>query len=63
MRNDMTNIPKANETVPHALQEKWDARHDSSAAEIMTEFGLVLPRDRELVRQLAFMRVAQGLRR
>jgi hypothetical protein len=34
-------------------------RHDWMAARIMAEFKLVLPRDRELIRQLAFMRVAQ----
>jgi hypothetical protein len=38
----------------------WDERHDRAAAGIIKEYGLVLPRDRELVRQLAFARVAQG---
>jgi hypothetical protein len=49
------------EIVPQALRYRlgWDWRHDHAAAQIMTEFGLVLPRDRELIRQLAFMRVAQ----
>jgi hypothetical protein len=38
----------------------WDARHDHMAKEIMTEFNLILPRDRELIRQLAFVRVRLG---
>jgi hypothetical protein len=49
------------EIVPRALRRRlgWDARHDRTAAQIMTEFELILPRDRELIRQLALMRVAQ----
>jgi hypothetical protein len=51
------------EVVPAALREylRWDSRHDRTAAAIMQEFGLYLPRDRELIRQLAFVRVAQGI--
>jgi hypothetical protein len=56
-----THVCNPREIVPRALRQqlRWDARHDRAAAQIMTEFGLVLPRDRELIRQLAFMRVAQ----
>jgi hypothetical protein len=32
------------------------------AAQIIVEFNLQLPRDRELIRQLAFVRVQQGVR-
>src|SRR2546423_13353639 len=38
----------------------WDFRHDAVLRLILDEFGLVLPRDRELIRQLAFIRVQQG---
>jgi uncharacterized protein (DUF3820 family) len=38
----------------------WDYRHDATARLVMDEFALVLPRDRELIRQLAFIRVQQG---
>jgi hypothetical protein len=50
------------EIVPQALREylKWDSRHDREAAKIMAEFKLVLPRDRELIRQLTFVRVVHG---
>jgi hypothetical protein len=52
----------ANEIVPQGLRTYlgWDARHDRAADGIMREFGLVLSRDRELVRQLAFTRVRVG---
>jgi hypothetical protein len=48
--------------VPEALRGRlgWDARHDRMAREIIAEFNLKLPRDSELIRQLAFVRVAQG---
>jgi len=39
---------------------RWDGRHERAAAEIMQKFKLKLPRDRELIRQLAVVRVAQG---
>jgi uncharacterized protein (DUF3820 family) len=49
------------EIVPEALQQRlgWDFRHDATARLIMDEFALTLPRDRELVRALAFIRVQQ----
>jgi hypothetical protein len=50
------------EIVPQALRQylRWDSRHDAMARQIMHEFNLMLPRDRELIRQLAFVRVQQG---
>ena len=39
---------------------RWDWRHDAAAAEVMQEYGLSPPKDRELVRQLAVTRVAWG---
>jgi hypothetical protein len=50
------------EVVPQALRRRlgWKAAHDRTAAQIMAEFRLTLPRDRELIRQLTFVRVAQG---
>jgi hypothetical protein len=52
------------EIVPAALREylRWDHRHDAMAKKISAEFSLQLPRDRELIRQLAFTRVQQGER-
>jgi len=38
----------------------WDERHDAAATQIIAKFSLSLPRDRELIRQLAFLRVAQS---
>jgi uncharacterized protein (DUF3820 family) len=57
-----TYTPKPHEIVPEALQQRlgWDFRHDAIARLIMDEFALTLPRDRELIRQLAFIRVQQG---
>jgi hypothetical protein len=56
-----TYVCDPHEIVPRALRQRlrWDARHDRSAMQIMAEFALILPRDRELIRQLAFVRVAQ----
>jgi hypothetical protein len=50
--------------VPAELRKylRWEYRHDAMAVKVMREFGLVLPRDRELVRTLAFVRVQQGER-
>jgi len=50
------------EAVPAALRGylHWDFRHDAVARLIMGEAGLTLLRDRELIRQLAFIRVQQG---
>jgi uncharacterized protein (DUF3820 family) len=55
-------IQKRFEIVPDALRYRlgWDARHDAMARLVMDEFALTLPRDRELIRQLAFIRVQQG---
>jgi uncharacterized protein (DUF3820 family) len=57
-----TSTPKSPEIVPEALQGRigWDFRHDAIARLVMDEFALTLPRDRELIRQLAFIRVQQG---
>src|SRR5712691_6550469 len=38
----------------------WDWRHDAMVRLILDEFALTLPRDRELIRQLTFIRVQQG---
>ena len=48
--------------VPEAFQRKvgWDMRHHFMAEKIIDRFGLVLPRDRELVRQLAVVYVMGG---
>jgi hypothetical protein len=48
--------------VPPGLRARlgWDDRHDAEARRVMVEFELKLPRDRELVRQLTFVRVRQG---
>jgi uncharacterized protein (DUF3820 family) len=48
--------------VPEALRDHvgWDELHDAAATRIVAEFGLLLPRDRELIRQLAFVRATQG---
>ena len=52
------------EIVPEALRAylRWGGQHDAMARKIMAEFNLQLPRDRELIRQLAFTRVQQGER-
>src|SRR5262249_3747354 len=57
-----THVCKPDEIVPAALREflQWDFRHDAVARLIIDEFDLTLPRDRELIRQLAFIRVQQG---
>ena len=38
----------------------WDGRHERMARQIMEEFSLKMPRDRELIRQLALIRIQQG---
>ena len=57
-----TDAPRPHEIVPEALRQflGWDELHDATAARILAESQLSLPRDRELIRQLAFVRVAQG---
>jgi hypothetical protein len=54
--------PAPHEIVPEALRKqlRWDWRHDAMAALIIEKFKLQLPRDRELIRQLAFVHVQQG---
>ena len=50
--------------VPEALHRKvgWDIRHHFMAEKIVDRFGLVLPRDRELVRLLAVVNLLGGLK-
>ena len=49
--------------VPEALHRRvgWDIRHHFMAEKIVVRFGLQLPRDRELVRQLAVVYVLEGM--
>lgn len=58
-----THVPKPHEIVPEALRCRfgWDERHDAAAAAIIAKYKLLLPRDRELIRALTFVRVAQSL--
>ena len=53
-----------NDIVPEALHRRvgWDMRHHFMAEKIVARFGLQLPRDRELVRQLAVVYVLSGLK-
>jgi hypothetical protein len=53
---------KPDEIVPAALREylRWDHRHDSAAQQVMADYGFKLPQNRELIRQLTFVRVQQG---
>ena len=50
--------------VPGALHKKvgWDMRHHFMAEKLLDVYGLQLPRDRELVRQLAVIFMLQGLK-
>ena len=50
--------------MPEQLHRKlgWDMRHHFMAEKIIDRFGLALPRDRELIRQLAVIYVAQGFK-
>jgi hypothetical protein len=50
--------------VPAALHRKvgWDMRHHFMAEKVIDRFWLQLPRDRELVRQLAVIYVLGGLK-
>jgi hypothetical protein len=56
------HVCEPDEAVPGALRKRlrWDWQHDATAAEAMQEYGLSLPKDRELTRQLAVTRVAWG---
>src|SRR5262249_30152914 len=58
----MTSGPS--DIVPEALHRRvgWDIRHHFMAEKIVDRFGLQLPRDRELVRQLAVVYVLGGLK-
>ena len=51
--------------IPQALHRQvgWDLRHHFMAEKIIDRFGLILPRDRELIRQLATIYVLAGLKR
>jgi hypothetical protein len=51
--------------VPEALHQMvgLDWRHHFMAEKIVDRFALMLPRDRELVRQLAVIYVLRGLKR
>ena len=53
-----------NDIVPGALHHRigWDMRHHFMAEKIVDRFGLQIPRDRGLVRQLAVIYVTQGLK-
>jgi hypothetical protein len=55
--------PAPDEVIAEGLRVRlrWGSRHDAMAAQIMREFNLQLPRDRELIRQLTFVRVRQGV--
>jgi hypothetical protein len=48
--------------VPEALHRSvgWDTRHHFMAEKLVDRFGLKLPRDRELIRQLAVVYVLEG---
>jgi hypothetical protein len=48
--------------VPEALHRRvgWDIRHHFMTEKIVDQFALVLPRDRELIRQLAVVYVLEG---
>jgi len=52
-----------NDIVPETLHRRvgWDIRHHFMAEKIVDRFGLQLPRDRELVRQLAVVYVLEGM--
>jgi hypothetical protein len=60
----MTDLKPAREPFPispeMAKRVGWDFRHDAIARLIRDEFALMLPRDAELIRQLALLRVQQG---
>lgn len=40
----------------------WDGGHDLMAEQIKAEYGLQMPRDCELIRQLTLTRIQQGQR-
>jgi hypothetical protein len=51
------------EVVPAKLRAylRWDWRHDLAAAQVMRDHEIELPQHRELIRQLAYMRVMHPL--
>ena len=51
----------SDEIVPHELRDflRWNERHDREAKKVMAQYQLKLPENRELIRQLAFVRVPQ----
>jgi hypothetical protein len=53
---------KPGEVVPAGPRDylRWDHRHDAAAKDVMREYGLTQPHDRELIRQLAQTRVIAG---
>jgi hypothetical protein len=53
---------KQNDIVSETLHRQvgWDIRHHFMAEKVMDRFGLVLPRDRKLIRQLAVVYVLEG---
>ena len=55
-------FPTEIQIIPEALRARfgWDELHDAAARQIIVKFKLSLPRDRELIRELAFVRVAQS---
>jgi len=50
--------------VPAVLHRKvgWDMRHHFMAEKVVDRFGLKLPRDRELIRQLVVVYVLGGVK-
>jgi hypothetical protein len=50
------------EVVPKPLRSylRWTGDHQMVAHRIMRDYGLTLPKDRELIRQLAHLRVQHG---
>jgi hypothetical protein len=56
---------ESGDIIPEALHRRlgWDIRHHFMAEKIIDRYGLKLPRDRELVRQLAVFFVLSGLKR
>jgi hypothetical protein len=50
------------DVVPKPLRSylRWTDDHQMVAHKIMRDYGLKLPKDRELIRQLAYLRVQHG---
>jgi hypothetical protein len=59
-RRHLTGLPQSSwDALEHAGQAP--IRHHFMAEKIVDRFGLVLPRDRELIRQLAIVYVLEGM--